>query len=71
MSVDSPGEYKDDPIVVAVERAERRVVACSFLLAKILSVVALLLCLALIEAATIKHLWESEISVPSKAIGDR
>lgn len=49
-----------DNVVEALERAERRVMAVSFLLAKIVSVGALLAALVLLEAGVVKRIWATE-----------
>lgn len=49
-----------DTFVTVLERAEKRVVACSFLLAKIISVVALLLSLIVLEAGAVSRIWHTE-----------
>ena len=49
-----------DTVLEALERAEKRVIAISFLLAKLVSVGALLAALVLLEAGFIKRMWETE-----------
>jgi hypothetical protein len=44
----------------ALERAEKRVMAVSFLLAKLVSLGVLLAALVLLEAGVVKRIWETE-----------
>jgi hypothetical protein len=53
-----------DLVLHKLEQAEKRVVACSFLVAKIVSVVALLLTLLLLEAGMVARVWETEFGHP-------
>jgi hypothetical protein len=54
-----------DTILEAVERAEKRVIAISFLLAKIVSVVALLVALLLLETGVIRRILAIEFAPDS------
>jgi hypothetical protein len=49
-----------DTILRTLECAENRVVAASFVLAKIVSVTALLVALLLLEGGVVKRIWEAE-----------
>jgi hypothetical protein len=53
-----------DLVLHKLERAEKRVVACSFLVAKVVSVVALLLTLLILEAGMVARVWETEFGHP-------
>jgi hypothetical protein len=46
--------------LAALERAEKLVIAASFLVAKVVSVVALLLALIVLEAGVVKGFWRVE-----------
>jgi hypothetical protein len=54
-----------DTLLLALEQAERRIVAISFLVAKIISVGILLILLLVLEAGVVTRLWESDF--PSKS----
>jgi len=51
---------EDDPVLVALERWERRLIAAFLLVGKVLGIVALLLALLLLEISFLKRIWESE-----------
>jgi hypothetical protein len=53
---------KRDGLVEIAERAERSVVAFAFLVAKVVSVIALLLALILLEAGVVVRIWKAEFS---------
>jgi hypothetical protein len=52
----------DDRILQIIERIEKRVVACSYLVAKTVSVLVFLAALLLLEAGVLKHLWSAEFA---------
>jgi hypothetical protein len=64
----SPEWTEKDLILARLERAEKRVVACSFLVAKIVSVLALLLTLLLLETGVVIRVWETEFGPHSQAV---
>jgi hypothetical protein len=65
----APPEWTEkDPILDRLERAEKRVVACSFLVAKTVSVIALLLALLLLETGVVIRVWNAEHGHPSQAV---
>ncbi len=58
-----------DGVLLRLERAEKRVIAASFLLAKIVGVSALLLTLIILEAGVVISIFENELhpeQVPSR-----
>ena len=61
----SKAKHGASEMLEAFERTEKRVVAISFLAAKIISVIALLLALILLEGAVVKRIAETEFGVQS------
>ncbi len=57
---DKRGDRVKDELLETLERTEKRVIAMSFLLAKVISVAALLAALVLLEAGVVKRIWETE-----------
>jgi hypothetical protein len=53
-------DIPEDSLFRAFERMERRVVLCSLLLAKTVSVLAILAALIILEGGAIVRLWTSE-----------
>lgn len=51
-----------DHVLERLERAEKRVVAGSFLIVKIVSVVALVASLILLEAGVVRQIWKIEFN---------
>ncbi len=58
--VSRAGHHAGDSLLTALERAEKRVFAISFLVVKVTSVSALLAALILIEFGVIRRIWETE-----------
>lgn len=58
-----PERVDKDTVVEALERAEKRVFAISFLLTKVVSVGALLAALVLLEVGVVKRIWETEFRI--------
>ena len=56
----TPPVANEDEVVQGIHQFEHRVVACSYLAAKIVSVLAVLGVLLVLEASVLAHLWSAE-----------
>ena len=55
-------EINRDKVLDAIERAEKRVVASSFLVMKIVTIVVLVVAIILLEVGFLHQIWISEFS---------
>jgi hypothetical protein len=60
-----------DHVLEGLERTEKRVVACSFLIVKIVSIVALVVSLILLEGGGVRRIWEIEAASAPAAVEQR